>query len=55
MLIRLFPQADKTTIIIYLHISSVVIYLILTGKIEQRVSAWRCVRDAFAKRQCAEL
>ena len=50
MLIRLFPQADKTTIIIYLHISSVVIYLILTGKIEQRVSAWRCVRDAFAKK-----
>ena len=50
MLIRLFPQADKTTIIIYLHIASVVIYLILTGKIEQRVSAWRCVRDAFAKK-----
>ena len=50
MLIRLFPQADKTTIIIYLHISSVVIYLILTGKIEQRVSAWRSVRDAFAKK-----
>ena len=50
MLIRLFPQADKTTIIIYLHISSVVIYLILTSEIEQRVSAWRCVRDAFAKK-----
>lgn len=55
MLIRLFPQADKMTIIIYLHIASVVVYLILTGKIEQRVSAWCSVRDAFAKSQCAEL
>lgn len=50
MLIRLFPQVDKMTIIIYLHIASVVVYLILTGKIEQRVSAWCSVRDAFAKK-----
>ena len=28
MLIRLFPQADKMTIIIYLHIASVVVYFL---------------------------
>ena len=48
MLIRLFPQADKMTIIIYLHIASVVVYL--TGKcmvfcqgcICKKVSAQSC-------------